>query len=506
MAKTGFDLASILGDVSKLDTGLQAEGREQIEYIDLSIIDPDPNNFYAMTDIEELAANIELLGLQQPLRVRPNPDKPGRLIIVSGHRRRAALELLVGEGKTQFAQVPCIREAGDQSAALQELRLIYANSDTRKLTSPELSKQAERVEALLYQLKEEGMDFPGRMRDHVAEACKVSKSKLARLKVIREKLDKPFFKLYEKGTIAESVAYALAQQPVEIQRAVHDYKCTGKNGAKYLREWQVESVAETYKGITGQKCKMGGQCIHAGNLLEKIYDDTNSYKPCEYRKCCNECERLSSCKSACPKLKDKVQKLKADKRAAAQQEKLAKEEKERPDIEQITRLWVRFGEARAAAGKSVKEVRKAADMYYNSLNDEVYEKLEHSAVEVFPTTALPFSHGFNLTDARRLVAIADCLGCSLDYLFCRTDEPRAKWEEPDTSAPVPAAAWSTGKPPMSGVFVVKLAWGEAPDDIIQTFLDYDCYNGVWSFEFGEPLDTSVADVIGWIKLPEEDEE
>ena len=505
MAKTGFDLASILGDVSRLDTGLQPDGREQIEYIDLSLIDPDPNNFYAMTDIEELAANIELLGLQQPLRVRPNPDKPGRLIIVSGHRRRAALELLVGEGKTQFAQVPCIREAGGQSAALQELRLIYANSDTRKLTSPELSKQAERVEALLYQLKEEGMDFPGRMRDHVAEACKVSKSKLARLKVIREKLDKPFFKLYEKGTMAESVAYALAQQPVEIQRAVHDYKCVGKNGAKYLREWEVDNVAETYKGITGQKCKMGGQCIHAGNLLEKIYDDTNSYKPCEYRKCCNECERLSSCKSACPKLKDKVQKLKADKKAAAQQEKLAKEEKERPDIEQITRLWTRFGKARAAAGKSVKQIMDAADKYYTPNDDKQYRNLENGLEKITPSTHLPYSYNFFVTDARRLVAIADCLGCSLDYLFCRTDEPRCKAAEPVASATVPAAAWSTGKPPMSGAYVVKLAWGEEPDDIIQTFLDYDCYNGVWSFEFGEPLDTSVADVIGWMKLPEDKE-
>lgn len=504
MAKTGFDLASILGDVSKLDTGLQPDGREQIEYIDLSLIDPDPNNFYEMTDIEGLAANIELLGLQQPLRVRPNPDKPGRYIVVSGHRRRAALELLVGDGKTQFAQAPCIREAGDQSAALQELRLIYANSDTRKLTSPELSKQAERVEALLYQLKGEGMDFPGRMRDHVAEACKVSKSKLARLKVIREKLDKPFYQLYEKGIIAESVAYALAQQPVEIQRAVHDYKCTGKNGAKYLREWQVESVAETYKGITGQKCKMGGQCIHAGNLLEKIYDDTNSYKPCEYRKCCNECERLSSCKSACSKLKDKIQKLKSDKKAAAQQEKLAKEEKERPDIEQITRLWVRFGEARAAARKSVKQIIEAADMYYSKSDDEKYKGLESGGGKVTISTGLPYSYNFNLTDARRLVAIADCLGCSLDYLFCRTDEPRCKAAEPDASAPAPAAAWSTGKPPMSGAYVVKLAWGEDPDDIFQTFLDYDCYNGVWSFEFGEPLDTSVADVIGWMKLPEDE--
>lgn len=506
MAKTGFDLASILGDVSKLDTGLQPDGREQIEYIDLSLIDPDPNNFYAMTDIEELAANIELLGLQQPLRVRPNPDKPGRLIIVSGHRRRAALELLVGDGKTQFAQVPCIRETSDQSAALQELRLIYANSDTRKLTSPELSKQAERVEALLYQLKEEGMDFPGRMRDHVADACKVSKSKLARLKVIRERLDKPFYQLYEKGTIAESVAYALAQQPVEIQRAVHDYKCVGKDGAKYLREWEVDSVAGNYKKIAERTCKFGGTCSHGAALLGKIYDGSYSYKPCEHVKCCSKCDKLASCKSACPKLKDKIQKLKADKKAAAQQEKLAKEEKERPDIEQITRLWARFGEARAAAGKNVKQIMDASDRYYTPNDDKRYRSLENGLEKITPSTWLPYSYGFNLTDARRLVAIADCLGCSLDYLFCRTDEPRAKWEEHDTSAPVPAAAWHTGTPPMSGEYIVKLALQDESDEFIKAFLDYDRYNSEWSYEYGEPLDTSLAKVIGWIQLPEEDEE
>ena len=506
MAKTGFDLASILGDVSKLDTGLQPDGREQIEYIDLSIIDPDPNNFYAMTDIEELAANIELLGLQQPLRVRPNPDKPERLIIVSGHRRRAALELLVGEGKKQFSQAPCIRETGDQSAALQELRLIYANSDTRKLTSAELSKQAERVEALLYQLKDEGMDFPGRMRDHVAEACKVSKSKLARLKVIRERLDKPFYQLYEKGTIAESVAYALAQQPVEIQRAVHDYKCVGKDGAKYLREWQVSDVAETYKMITERTCKFGGTCSHGAALLGKIYDDSYSYKPCNHVKCCSKCDKLASCKAACPKLKDKIQKLKADKKAAAQQEKLAKEEKERTDIEQIARLWTRFGKARAAAGKSVKQIMDAADMYYTPNDDKQYRNLENGLEKITPSTHLPYSYGFFVTDARRLVAIADCLGCSLDYLFCRTDEPRAKWEEPDTSAPVPAAAWHTGTPPMSGEYIVKLALQDEQDEFIKAFLDFDRYNSEWSYENGEPLDTSLAKVIGWIQLREEDEE
>ena len=140
--------------VSNSDTG-----REQIEYIDLERIDPDPNNFYSLEGLEELAANIQLCGLQQPIRVRPGAD--GHVVVVSGHRRRAALELLAKEDP-RWQSVPCIRERGEDSEALQELKLIYANSDTRKLTSPELSRQAQRVEELLYQLKEEGYDFPGR--------------------------------------------------------------------------------------------------------------------------------------------------------------------------------------------------------------------------------------------------------------------------------------------------------------------------------------------------------
>ena len=179
MAKDGFDLAAALGAVPIPGT-TPAEGREQIEYIDIDLLDADANNFYQLSDVDELAANIEFVGLQQPIRVRENPDQPGRWIVVSGHRRRAALQKLVDGGREDFRAVPCIREQAVGSAALQELRLIYANSDTRKMTSAEISQQAERVEMLLYQLKEEGIEFPGRMRDHVAEACKVSKSKLSR--------------------------------------------------------------------------------------------------------------------------------------------------------------------------------------------------------------------------------------------------------------------------------------------------------------------------------------
>ena len=156
-----FDITSVLKGVSGPDTG-----KEQIEYIPVDQIDPDPNNFYSLDGLDELAGNIELIGLQQPLRVRPGED--GRFIMVSGHRRRAAI-LMIRDG------VPCIVDRGEESPAMRELRLIYANASTRVMGPAEISKQAERTEMLLYQLKEEGIiEFPGRMRDHVAEACRIS--------------------------------------------------------------------------------------------------------------------------------------------------------------------------------------------------------------------------------------------------------------------------------------------------------------------------------------------
>ena len=213
-----FDIASVLRDVSGPDTG-----KDQIEYIQLDQVDPDPNNFYSLEGLDDLAANIELIGLQQPLRVRPGSE-PGRYVIVSGHRRRAAIMMIRDGGSGQFdGGVPCIVERGEASEALRELRLIYANSATRVMSAAEISKQAERVEMLLYTLKEEGMEFPGRMRDHVAEACQVSKTKLARLHAIRKNLLPELLFNFDHGYIGETVAYRISQEDKETQRALmHD--------------------------------------------------------------------------------------------------------------------------------------------------------------------------------------------------------------------------------------------------------------------------------------------
>lgn len=499
-----FNLGDMLKDVSNLDTGLRPDGREQIEYIDLKLIDSDPNNFYELSGVDELAANIELLGLQQPLRVRDNPDNPGHVMIVSGHRRRAAMQLLVDEGKQQFAQAPCIREAAASSAALQELRLIYANSDTRKMTSAELSKQAERVEALLYQLKEEGMDFPGRMRDHVAEACKVSKSKLARLKVIREKLDNSLKGYWESGELPESVAYALAQQPNDVQRAVVTYRCT-QGGVKGLMEWHVESTAKNYTAFTRQACGRCGtsKCEHAGAMLDKIYANVNYYSYCEAYKCCDKCPKLDSCKSSCPKLKDKAERVKAEKKVEQRQEKAEQAAKAQARLDKVLHYWRRFGEARADSKASVEACMKAAKMIYSRMDDEEYRNMERGLGKISPQANLPYGYSFRLEDAEQLVAVADLLGCSLDYLFCRTDKPDFKAEAPASDFADDPACWHTGNPRASGDYLVKLA---LEDGYIRDILSYDRISGAWSWLSGELLKPDMASVAGWIKIPEDEED
>ena len=212
MAKK-FDLGDYLrtDEMSRINTNT-----EQIVYIDLDRIDPDPANFYSLDGIDELAGNIELIGLQQPLRVRPEGD---RFTVISGHRRRAACLLIRNGGSEQFAKgVPCIVEYGEATPAMRELRLIYANSSTRVLSPAELSKQAERVQELLYELKKQGVEFPGRMREHVAAACRVSESKLARLGAIRKNLRDSYRLLFDAQRLPEGLAYRISQEPPEVQK------------------------------------------------------------------------------------------------------------------------------------------------------------------------------------------------------------------------------------------------------------------------------------------------
>lgn len=414
-----FNLADVLSGakVSNLDTT-----QEKLEYIELSKLIADDNNFYSMDGIEDLAASIELIGLQQPLRVRPSDDGSS-YIIVSGHRRCRALQMLIADGKAEFASVPCLIDAAEESDAMRELRLIFANASTRKLNSYDLSRQAERAEALFYQLKEEGVEFPGRMRDHVAQACQISASRLARLKVIRDKLEPEALQRYEQGKIPESTAYELATLPAQLQSRVN--KVLPKATAE-----QIASIKNYYS--TGARweptctCPDGKACTHADSFL--LHDVNNRYSTCGGERCCLNCgrayESCCKCASACSKAKAAAKEKAAEKKAAAEKSREKEEKKKRKKISKSAQRIV----AAADAAKLSDDCKIPGCYGYNEF---AIKKIRKFAQGDFGAETY-LSDYFDFTTSPAAKA-AKALGCSADYLCGLTEElhPAAPTVEPD---------------------------------------------------------------------------
>lgn len=412
-----FNLSAVLGGVSDLDTGVK--GREQIRYIGIDFLSGDPKNFYAISGVEDLAANIELVGLQQPLRVRPNSDRAGYYIISSGHRRFAALRLLVDEGKPRFQVIPCIVESGEASEALQELRLIYANSDTRTISGADLAKQAERVETLLYQLKEEGHEFPGRMRDHVAEACKVSASKLARLNVIRTKLLEPrFVKEWEDGDLKEQSAYALAQMPPIMQTAIAELLVGKPTPPGWKLEYIQKQGMESYL-TSDAACPDGEGCTNgkrrlAHDLDPKYYSVCGA---CGRSACCLDCFDRGRCSYLCPAAKEKVSAERAKTRA--ENKKTRDAEKRRADA--IKAFWLGFGKRLAAACEGDKDILTAAFKELDATgehSDTIMHRYDLGLV--FSTD---YNGGKSSIDLDTFSALCRQLNVSADYLLGLSDAP-----------------------------------------------------------------------------------
>ena len=471
-------------------------GREQIEYIDVDLLDSDPGNFYELSDLDGLADNIATIGLQQPIRVRDGEN--GHAVIVSGHRRVAAIRKLVEDGRTDLREVPCIREKGDASPALRELRLIYANSSTRQ---------------------EEGFDFPGRMRDHVAEACKISKSKLARLDVIRKGLAPDIRKAYWDGpqskSLSEDAAYTLARLPVDVQRQVVDAyrgQAQGDSGLNYLYASTVEAVTKAVNRIiVGKvKCPDGAACSHkdaqVAHAIKAKVKSRWSDCGCEYG-CCAKCSSLQSCKDVCPNLIGKQKELKAAAKAERQREAAEKEARQRPDIERVGAIWQRFGTLRERAGLTPKQYFEKIDCPYSGLIERA-ESLEAGREKIEPNEGLPFGYNVSLSGVNRWVAAADALGCSVDYLMLRTNEPRMA----DEVAAVPRVCASQ---------MALAAWmpgGTTPAEPCDVVAEFDlsgdgeltsrslCRWDGETFRFGKSRDKIEVRVVRWLALPEVEKE
>lgn len=170
--------------VSKKSDNLTAKENFRIEYIDVDKIQINPKNFYGITNIDELAEDIKLNGLNHNLVVRDLGN--GRFRLISGQRRYTALLKLVEEGENKFRLVPCkVLEISDTD---EEIILIQANAQGRELTDLEKLKQVERLKELFEIKKANGEPVPKKAREFISENLKMSKSAVGRLQAISNNL------------------------------------------------------------------------------------------------------------------------------------------------------------------------------------------------------------------------------------------------------------------------------------------------------------------------------
>ena len=121
-----------------------AQNSEQIVYIDIDDLESNPKNFYGLRDVDALAGLIAVSHLVEPLTVSKKAD--GKYRIISGHRRRAAVEKLLTEGVYSERKLPCIiktlkkieieQENGEMiefdEDAVEMLNLIASNRGQRE--------------------------------------------------------------------------------------------------------------------------------------------------------------------------------------------------------------------------------------------------------------------------------------------------------------------------------------------------------------------------------------
>lgn len=470
-----FDITELVKAVPNRDSS-----REQIEYIPLEKLLPDPDNFYSMAGIDELAANIETAGLQQPLRVYVNPEKPDCYTILSGHRRNSALLLLAKDDPEKWGTVPCIVERDNVPIEARKLRLLLANRDTRKLTSADLDRQAADMEKYIVALKEQGYRFPGRLSDYVAQCLGSSKTKLNRLKIIRERLIPEWKEMWADGKINDSVAYSMAHLDKQEQNIYAGFYL---DKPQNLYGWAVDEKLKRFESLPKDCKKCGGSCRHRGEMKMVLIDPSATSK-CSG--CCLDCYYLETCKRSCPEADEKKEQKKREKKEHKAEEKLSQQIREAPILEYLTQAFSRVYGLMQEKGLSVEDMLTCDGKTYHWNEKEFLEHLKGEKITA--SSKLPFGWGVGYEDCNRIICAADLLGVSIDYLLTGKDAPKA-------------SGWQTGEPEEDGQYLIQYGIAkETADQYDQA--NYTKENG-WEL-LGYPIREYEYYVFAWCQLPGEE--
>ena len=194
--------------LENLQTIVQNTLTDSIKMIDIDELHDAADNFFVIDRIEEFADTIlGQGGVKDNLIVRPL--ETGGYEIISGHRRRAAVQLLLDRGENISRLLPClVQNYTDEDARL--LDLVLMNVSARQLTDAELWRSYELLDRILKDKKGSGERF-GRVREKLSELLGVSPAQIGKMQNVTNHAIPDVVEAVQNGDLSISTANEIAK-------------------------------------------------------------------------------------------------------------------------------------------------------------------------------------------------------------------------------------------------------------------------------------------------------
>lgn len=249
-----FSIADMLSNKTKTEALQIPSGHFRTEDISIKRMYRNKENRYNLYNIEELASNIQAVGLRQNLEVIYDPCEDGDYRILSGERRWLALNQLVEEGYKEYEIVTC-KVCCPASANMEKLELMATNS-YREKNNADLMMEVKEATETFRRLKEEGAKVPGydlqsgRIRDIVASFLGLSRTKVAQIESINNNLIEALKMYFKAGKIPFSVAYETsgAERKLQLKALRRYHENGGKLSLKDIKEVKAQFEEQNIPG------------------------------------------------------------------------------------------------------------------------------------------------------------------------------------------------------------------------------------------------------------------
>ncbi len=215
---------------------------DSIKMIDIDELHNSDDNFFDINRIEEFAETIlGQGGVKDNLVVRPLDD--GGYEIISGHRRKAAVQYLLDNGENISRYLPCLVQNYDNNDD-KMLDIVLMNVSSRQISDSEMWKSYEIVDRILQNKKSAGEKF-GRVRDKLAECLGISTSQVRKIQNIDNNAIEPVKDAISSGKISISTANEIARLDEDEQQEVMK-SSPSKISHKDIKKMNDNKKVDTY--------------------------------------------------------------------------------------------------------------------------------------------------------------------------------------------------------------------------------------------------------------------